>query len=209
MAHAFMGTRHASRRLPNGSAGFFTRRGASRPVLKRELVLITGLATALLLLAAASAPIPEVTSGCVNDQLSDGVWAVRVLSVQPGVTFDDGVQTKGVAVNLQVRNVTTTPLHPDQTGFSDVTGSNIKLKYVGGASANLANAGSPAEVLFDRRLVPGETATLAFYFPYPPKSHAKPAMLIIPVKPRSRLNSAHVAYGAVDPTFRVDLTCHK
>jgi hypothetical protein len=154
--------------------------------------------------------LPIVTSGCVGQELSNGVWSVRVLSVQQGVTYDDGVETKGVGVNLQVRNVSPTPLHPDQTGFSDINGSGIVLRYPDGRRVELTSAGSPAEVLFDRRLVPGEIASLAFYFPYDPKRRtAEPAMLIIPVKAHSKLNSARVNYETSEPGFHIDLTCRK
>lgn len=168
-----------------------------------------------MLVAAAASPTPAAggamqrssVEGCVGDQLFDGVWRVRVISVDTAAPYNDGMQTTGIGVKIQVKNGTSKEMAPDQTGFSDVNGRGVDLVYDNDNSANLANAGGYTANLMDKSLPPGGGSTITLYFPYDSDKSAKPAKLLIAVDQSSPNNTKHVHYSTKSPSFRIHLDC--
>lgn len=147
--------------------------------------------------------------GCMNKWLFNGVWRLRVLSVDPAASYNDGTQTTGIGVKVQIHNGTSKELEPDQTGLSDINGRGITLAYADDNTVEPANAGGLTENFLDKTMPPGGGATVTMYFPYDSGDKtSKPTKLIIPVDQKSEHNTAHVHYSVKDPSFRVKLTCN-
>ena len=158
--------------------------------------------------AAGGAMQRSSVEGCIGDQLFNGIWRVKVISVDPAASYNDGSQVTGVGVKVQVRNGTSKELSPDQTGFSDINGRGIDLAYDDENAVNAVTAGvGLTENLMDKKLPPGGAATVTIYFPYGPDKTAKPAKLLIAVDGKSPNNYAHVKYSVKDPSFRIKLDC--
>ncbi|MBV8750621.1 MAG: hypothetical protein JO103_13005 [Candidatus Eremiobacteraeota bacterium] len=146
--------------------------------------------------------------GCVGAQLFDGVWRVKVLSVDPAVSYNDGTAETGVGVKVQVRNGTAKELAPDETGFSNVNGHGIDLAYADENTVSAVDSGTGlTESLLDKKLPPGAASTVTIYFPYGPDKTAKPDKLLIAVDPHATTNYKHVHYSVKDPSFRIHLSC--
>ena len=168
-----------------------------------------------MMVAAAASPTPAAggamqrssVEGCVGDKLFDGVWRVQVLSVDTAASYNDGTQSSGIGVKIQVKNGTGKEMSPDQTGFSDINGRGIDLVYDNDNSANLANAGGYTANLLDKSLAPGAGSTITLYFPYDSDKTAKPSKLLIAVDPKSPNNYKHVSYSTKSPSFRIHLDC--
>lgn len=170
-------------------------------------VLLFSLVSSTPTPAAGGAMQRSSVEGCVGDQLFDGIWRVKVLSVDPAATYNDGTQSTGVGVKVQVRNGTSKEMAPDETGFSDINGRGIDLAYDDENTVNLANAGGYTENLMDKKLPPGGAATITLYFPYGPDKTAKPAKMLIAVDPHASTNYKHVKYSTKAPSFRIHLDC--
>lgn len=181
-------------------------------------MLFALLAAAIALPAASIAATPKpvaggsnqraAVEGCMNTWLFNGVWRLRVLSVDTAASYNDGSQMTGVGVKVQLRNGTHKDLSADQSGLSDINGRGIVLAYNDDNTSDVVNAGTGlTEQLLDKTMPPGGGATVTLYFPYGPDKTAKPAKLVIPVDQHSEHNSAHVKYSVKDPSFRVKLTC--
>lgn len=181
-------------------------------------MLLTLLAFAVALPGASMAATPKPISGgsnqraavegCMNKWLFNGVWRLRLLSVDPGASYNDGSQTTGVGVKIQLRNGTHKDLSPDQTGLADINGRGIVLGYNDDNTEDVVGSGTGlTEQLLDKTMPPGGGVTMTLYFPYGPDKSAKPAKLIIPVDQHSEHNIAHAKYSVKDPSFRVNLTC--
>lgn len=179
-----------------------------------------GMLLCLLLVASASSfaatPQPAGGSmqrssveGCTGAQLFNGIWRLKVLSVNTAAVYNDGSQTTGVGVKVQVRNGTHRELAPDETGFADINGKGVDLAYADENSVNLVNAGTAdaTTTLFDKKLPPGGASTVTLYFPYGADKSAKPAKLLVAVDQHSPNNRSGVKYSVKDPSFRVDLSC--
>ena len=148
--------------------------------------------------------------GCMGQQLFNGVWRVKVLSVDPAASYNDGTAETGVGVKLQLRNGTSKELAADESGFSDINGKGIDLAYADENTVNAVSAGTGLTAsLLDKKLPPGGAATVTIYFPYGPDKTAKAVKLLIAVDGHSAHNYAHVKYSVKDPSFRVNLTCTK
>ncbi len=160
--------------------------------------------------AAGGAMQRSSVEGCVGEQLFNGVWRVKVLSIDPAAHYNDGTDMTGVAVRLQLRNGTSKEIAPDETGFSDINGRGIDLAYDDENMVGAASSGTNlTEALLDKKLPPGAASTVAIYFPDGPEKGAKPAKLLIAVDPHSAHNYAHVKYSTTSPSFRIHLDCSK
>ena len=158
--------------------------------------------------AAGGAFQRSSVEGCMNQFLFNGVWRIKVLSVYPAASYNDGSQMTGVGVRLQVRNGTTKTLAPDATGFSDINGRGITLAYVDYNTSNAVGAGTNLTTgLLDKELPPGGASTIVVYFPYGAEKTAKPVKLLIAVDQHATNNYRHVIYSTKDPSFRVHLDC--
>jgi hypothetical protein len=160
--------------------------------------------------AAGGAMQRSSVEGCVGEQLFNGVWRVKVLSVDPAAHYNDGTDMTGVGVRLQLRNGTSREIAPDETGFSDINGRGIDLAYDDENTVSAADSGTNlTQALLDKKLAPGAAATVMIYFPDGPEKGAKPAKLLIDVNPHSSSNYAHVQYSTKSPSFRIHLDCAK
>ncbi|GAC1571120.1 MAG: hypothetical protein NVS3B7_00800 [Candidatus Elarobacter sp.] len=180
-------------------------------------LLAAAIAAALALPAAAqstTAPAPAAggswqrssVEGCTGAWLFNGVWRVRVLSVDPSASYNDGSQVQGVGVKLQVRNGTSKTIAPDDTGFADISGHGIDLAYADENTVNAVGSGTGLSAqLTDKKLAPGAASTVTVYFPYGADKSAKPSKLLIAVDPTK--NRTKTRYTTKAPSFRVHLDC--
>ena len=175
-------------------------------------------ALALLLASVAATPSPKPVAGgamqrssvegCMGAMLFNGVWRLKVLSVDPAASYNDGSLTTGIGVRVQVRNGTSRELAPDETGFSDINGRGIDLAFDDENTSEAVSAGTNlTEALLDKKLPPGAATTLTIYFPYSAEKNAKPVKLLVAVDPHAANNYAHVKYSVKNPSFRVHLDC--
>lgn len=173
------------------------------------LTLLTTAAHAATPRPAAGGAMQRVSvEGCVGDQLFNGVWRIKVISIDPAAAYNDGTAETGIGVKIQVRNGTSKELAPDETGFSDINGRGIDLAYDDENTVNVVGSGTNlTAALLDKKLPPGGASTITMYFPYGPDKTAKPAKLLIAVDPKSPNNYAHVTYSVKNPNFRVKLNC--
>lgn len=178
-------------------------------------VFAAGLVVASILPAGAHAPTPAAAGGslqrgsvegCIGKWLLDGVWRVRVISVDPAAQYNDGSLTTGVGVKLQIRNATSATIAPDDTGFSDISGRGIDLVYADENTVSAVGAGTGLTAqLLDKKLPRAGASTVTVYFPYSADKTAKPVKLLIAVDPSKNRTKAH--YTVKDPSFRIHLDC--
>ncbi len=149
----------------------------------------------------------ESLEGCMNQDFFNGIWRVKVLSVEP-ITNDDGLAGWGVTVEM--KNGSTQTLAPASTGIAG-TGEGIQL------------------VLADETILPADpydVQTLTFaslpqgggithqleFFPAPdvaPNS-SNPTKFLFEMKADEvgfSEQQAGVAYSTPNPSLRVRLDC--
>lgn len=159
-------------------------------------------------LAGSAAASPKTTTiqgganqrpsveGCTNTWLFDGVWRIRVTSVDP----------IGSAVTMEVRNGSHDSLTTYNSGFAAINGQGIDLVFSDGSVRNLnIDTTKFREELSYIKLPPGGKATTTLRFDPPADASVKPAKLLIKVDPKNSL----VHYTVKDPSFRVHLDCVK
>ncbi len=169
----------------------------SAEVLKAAGITVVVSGTQILLTQQAAGgadPLAAVT-GCLNQQLFNGIWRFKVLSV--------GADADAWHLKVEVRNGTA------QTGISMIgTGlpfnNNFNLQ-LGGGKVLAANSGAPD--LRDKSFLQAEAFVTTLDFD---KNGAagSPVKLVVALDPAGTLNTG-VKYSVKDPTFRVDLTCQK
>lgn len=128
--------------------------------------------------------------GCLNQQLFNGVWRFRVLSVaQAGPLWRLKVEMKfGNAAGGY------------STSGTGVQGYNLQLE-----SGKVIPVNSSVLDLRDRAFIPGEGLTTTLDFDAGGVG-GKPVKLVVPVDPAGVANTG-LAYTVRDPSFRVNLTC--
>ncbi len=173
-----------------------------------SLILSVVVAAAHPTPAAGGAMQRSSVEGCVGVQLFNGVWRLKVISIDPAATYNDGTTETGIGVKVRLSNGTGKELAPDETGFSDINGTGIDLAFADDNSVNAVGSGTNlTSALLDKKLAPGAASTVTIYFPYGPDKTAKPAKLLIQVDQKSTHNYQHVSYSTKSPSFRVHLDC--
>ncbi len=135
--------------------------------------------------------------GCTNTWLFNGVWRIRVTSVDP----------TGSAVTMEVRNGSHDSLMTSDSGFAAINGQGIDLAFSDGSVRNLnIDTTKFREELSTIKLPPGGKATTTLRFDPPADPSIKPLKLLINVDPKY---NSYVHYSVKDPSFRVHLDCAK
>ena len=137
----------------------------------------------------------------MNSYLFNGVWRIKVTSVDTG--------TPGtVGVTLEVRNGSGKDFGMVQsTGFGGLNGNLINLVFDNNDTATMESSGQFMDynngIAFKHIPVGGfATGHLSFT---QKDTKAKPVKLLIGYDPKTNLEKAH--YTAKDPSFRVHLDC--
>ena len=174
--------------------------------MKLLLALWAALACALFATpgaSAASTPPPAAgganarasVEGCMNTWLFDGIWRVRVTSVD----------STGSQVVMEVRNGSHDALTTADSGFAAISGAGIDLAFSDGSIHNLdISATKFREELSTVKLPPGGKATTTLRFAPATDPAVKPAKLLIAVDPKY---NSYVHSSVKDPSFRVHLDC--
>lgn len=144
-------------------------------------------------------------TGCVNEQLFNGVWRLRVTNVA-NVTDGD---RKGVAVSFEVRNGSNRPQTLVATGAAGGLGEldNFQLATRDGATYGPSGSLFDFQGIGSREVPQGAPFTFALnFFPNPDASgNVSPAdRLVIRVD-----RAQNAGYTVADPSFRVNLTCRR
>ena len=152
--------------------------------------------------AAGGAFQRSSVEGCTNQYLFNGVWRIKVLSV-------DAPPASPIRVTLQVRNGSHTD-YPGVmfTGFGGTNGEFIDLIFDDQNVENMARADEfvPYNNGIAFKHVPvGGAVTATLMFTAPQNAAAKPVKLLIGYDPKT--NQQHAHYTVRDPTFRVHLDC--
>ncbi|OLV17356.1 hypothetical protein BOO71_0009052 [Deinococcus marmoris] len=130
--------------------------------------------------------------GCLNQQLFNGVWRFKVLSV---------VQS-GPLWRLKVEMKFGSATGGYSTSGTGVLGYNLQLE-----SGKVIPVNSSVVDLRDKGFLPGEGFTPTLDFDAGGVG-GKPVKLVVPVDPAGVANTG-LSYSVKDPSFRVDLTCKK
>jgi hypothetical protein len=148
--------------------------------------------------------------GCMDETFFNGIWRVRVLSLEP--ISKDGV-TPGWGLTIEMRNGQQATLMPTDTGISG-TGEGIQLVLADGTILPV----DPYEV---QRLTyaslpqgGGVTHQLKFYPPFGTSQDqvSEPVKFLFEMKPDRigfSLQQAGVAYSTSSPSLRVQLDCQQ
>jgi hypothetical protein len=152
--------------------------------------------------AAGGAFQRSSVEGCANEYLFNGVWRIKVLSL-------DAPPGGPIRVTLQVRNGS----HADYpgvmyTGFGGINGALIDLVFDDQNTENMTNADQfvPYNNSIAFKHVPvGGAVTGTLMFSAPQNAASKPVKLLIGYDPKA--NQQHAHYTVRDPSFRVHLDC--
>lgn len=140
--------------------------------------------------------------GCTNQYLFNGVWRVKVLSV-------DTTTPGTVGVSLEVRNGSGKDFSMVQdTGFGGGNGNLINLVYSNDDTATMERADQyvPYNNAIAFKHIPvGGFASGHLSFTAPQDASVKPVKLLIGVDPKLNIDKAR--YTIKDPSFRVHLDC--
>jgi len=146
--------------------------------------------------------------GCMDQTFFNGIWRVRVLSLEP--ISKDGA-TPGWGLTVEMRNGQQATLMPVDTGISG-TGGGIQLVMMDETIL-------PVDPLDVQRLTfaslpqgGGITHQLKFYYPFGTSQEQvkEPIKFLFEMKPEQigfSLQQAGVAYSTPTPSLRVRLDC--
>ncbi len=185
------------------------------------LVWPTAVIAACISLAStvhADTPAPNATTqggshqigaleGCLNQWLFNGVWRVRVTSVQ--AIADPVANVPGYALNVEIKNGSTKTAVINETGVAGpghlVLDDGNQLDATSGNAIVAWNNAQFKELTASA----GVTTSTQYFFAYPaPKTPGKPVKWLWDID-KSKVWSGQPRYSAADPSMRVDLTCDK
>lgn len=149
----------------------------------------------------------ESLEGCLGQDLFNGIWRMKVLSVEP--IADD--TSSGWGVTIEMRNGTTETLQPVFTGISG-TGEGIQLVLSDGTILNPNGIDVQAVTFASLPQGGGVTHQLKFWFPYGAETEGTPDRLLFEIKPGEvapSLQQAGVVYSTPTPSLRVRLACNE
>ncbi|MDP9017147.1 MAG: hypothetical protein M3N19_02360 [Candidatus Eremiobacteraeota bacterium] len=139
--------------------------------------------------------------GCMNQWLFNGVWRLKVTSVD---SIMDG-SWQGYGVNIQLRNGTSKTI---ELGNSGVQGRGVGVQLITDDGNALTLNELDYQRLGYRDIVQGGGATyqVKYHFPSGASTAVKPAKFILQIDPHT---SSTAQYSMHDPSFRVNLGCTK
>ena len=148
----------------------------------------------------------------MNETLFNGIWRVKVLSVE-AVTRDGTGSAPGWGVTVELRNGTQKDISP-KVSF-DLFGNGIYL-YAADGTATGNVSGDGVYYTFDKAVPPGGAlrGQMRFYAPATPDTWptfytVKPSKFILSVLNTTLAKNEGLTYSTSTPSFRVDLTCRK
>jgi hypothetical protein len=159
-------------------------------------------------ITAGGANQRESLEGCMGQDFFNGIWRVKVLSVEPLV---DGNGTAGWGVTLEVKNGTPqTLMMAVDTGISG-TGEGIQLVLADETILNVDRLDVQTLTFASLPQGGGITHQLKFFPPFgTAPNDSKPAKLLFEMKAdgvASSMQQAGVAYSTPNPSLRVQLDC--
>ncbi|MEY4532000.1 MAG: hypothetical protein RLZZ156_2723 [Deinococcota bacterium] len=165
------------------------------PVTPTSPVIGANNATGTMKIVVNNANKP-VLEGCVNQNLNNGVWMMRILNTAPLVQNGKA----GYLVTLEYSNISANALSLFETGFSDGDGgaTNFTLRLNNGATLASANA----DALFLYNLVqPNGKVTADIFFFSTESSLPSPQLFIVGQERRVS------GFGVADASLRFKLDC--
>ncbi|SMB82673.1 hypothetical protein [Deinococcus hopiensis] len=152
--------------------------------------------------------------GCLNEPLFNGIWRVRVTSLEALRTVDPGASdTPGWAVTLEMRNGAQQTASLMETGFGAASGaSQPALVLADGNTLTLDD--NDFLQPWSKEVLQGGVMTFKLRFSFPKGTSGlqaaalKPSKFILQVNPHLPAYLG-LHYSVPDPSFRVRLTCRK
>lgn len=157
------------------------------------------------MVTAGGANQRESLEGCVGQEFFNGIWRIKVLSVEP-IQSDI---SSGWGVTIEMRNGTTETLQPVFTGISG-TGEGIQLVLSDETILNPNGIDVQAVTFASLPQGGGVTHQLKFWFPYGEETEGTPDRLLFEIQPGEvapSLQQAGVVYSTPTPSLRVRLEC--
>jgi hypothetical protein len=159
-------------------------------------------------MTAGGANQRQSLEGCLNQDFFNGIWRVKVLSVEP-ITNDDGLA--GWGVTIEMKNGSTTTLSPASTGIAG-TGEGIQLVL---ADETILPADPYDVQTLTFASLPqagGITHQLKFFPASDAPNPSTPLKFLFEMKADQigfSEQQAGVAYSTANPSLRVRLDCNQ
>ncbi|MCA9838131.1 MAG: hypothetical protein KC422_14530 [Trueperaceae bacterium] len=159
--------------------------------------------------SAGGANQRDSLEGCINQDFFNGIWRLKVLSVDP-VTNDNGVS--GWGVTLEMKNGSSQTLAPADTGISG-TGEGIQVVLADGTIWS-ADPYDVQTLTFASLPQGGGISHQLKFFPASAEAadNAQPQKFLFEMKPDQvgfSEQQAGVAYSTATPSLRVHLDCRQ
>lgn len=162
-------------------------------------------------LAAGGANQITAMQGCLGDTFFNGVWRIKVISLEPTTEPYSAPQVPGWAVRLEVRNGTKKSLAMMNTGIGASSGGGQPTMVLPDGNTLRFFEGDFLKP-WSTSLLPGGimTFTLRFFFPRDTTDAQvqRPAKFIMEINPKIP-DYVGVKYAVPDPSLRVRLDCQK